>query len=194
MEDHHFDLIAAIDITDILIQLVQYVLQTNIIPLRSDTLGSCNCCMKLLRFTIQTLGKCSEANLTALGDFNLNHFPLQQEESCNLKNICSKHSPLLSDRNKKCIREIYRDKFSDENVWATMKKKQAKVLRDGIRFLSHLAICDPDFVIRLSDIEDAFHLFIRNISSFDDFVLHENERKCGYASYFFYYSTTVLIF
>ncbi|XP_029047025.2 uncharacterized protein LOC114877962 isoform X1 [Osmia bicornis bicornis] len=177
VEDHHFDLIAAIDITDILIQLVQYVLQTNIIPLRSDTLGSCNCCMKLLRFTIETLGRCSETNLSALGDFNLNHFPLQQEEFCNLKNICSKHSPLLSDRNKKCIREIYRDKFSDENVWATLKKKQAKVLRDGIRFLSHLAICDPDFVIRLSDIEDAFHLFIRNISSFDDFVLHENEQE-----------------
>nr|XP_012148149.1 PREDICTED: uncharacterized protein LOC100878573 [Megachile rotundata]XP_012148150.1 PREDICTED: uncharacterized protein LOC100878573 [Megachile rotundata] len=177
VENHHFDLIAAIDITDTLLKFVQYVLQTNVIPLRSDTLDSCNCCMKLLRFTIKTLSKCSEVNLSALGDFNLKRFPLKQEESCSLKNICSKHSPFLPESDKKCIREIYQDKFSDENAWTTMKRKQSKMLRDGIRFLSHLAICDPDFVIRLSDVEDAFHLFIRNINSFEDFVLHENEQE-----------------
>lgn len=136
--------------------------------------------MKLLRFTIKTLCKCSEANLAAIGNFNPDNFPVQRKSSCNLKNICTKHSLFNMETNKMCIGEIYQDKFSDENVWSIMKKKQSKVLRDGIRFLSHLAICDPDFVIRLTDIEDSFHLFMRNLNTFENFVLHENERKYKY--------------
>ncbi|XP_006615342.2 uncharacterized protein LOC102678533 [Apis dorsata] len=176
-ENYHFDILSAIDITDILLQIVQYILHTDIIPLRSETLNSCNCCMKLLRFTIKTLCKCSEANLAAIGNFNPDNFPVQRKSSCNLKNICTKHSLFNMETNKMCIGEIYQDKFSDENAWSIMKKKQSKVLRDGIRFLSHLAICDPDFVIRLTDIEDSFHLFMRNLNTFENFVLHENEQE-----------------
>ncbi|KOC65099.1 ATR-interacting protein mus304 [Habropoda laboriosa] len=156
VENYHFDIIAAIDTTDILLQFVQYILHTDIISLRSETLNSCNCCMKLLRFTIKTMSKCSEANLAALGNFNFDNFPVPKKDTCNLKSIY---------------------KFSDENAWTTMKRRQSKILRDGIRFLSHLAICDPDFVIRLSEIEDSFHLFMRNLSAFDNFVLHENEQE-----------------
>ncbi|XP_043799575.1 uncharacterized protein LOC122718535 [Apis laboriosa] len=176
-ENYHFDILSAIDITDILLQIVQYILHTDIIPLRSETLNSCNCCMKLLRFTIKTLCKCSEANLAAIGNFNPDNFPVQRKSSCNLKNICTKHSLFNMETNKMCIGEIYQDKFLDENAWSIMKKKQSKVLRDGIRFLSHLAICDPDFVIRLTDIEDSFHLFMRNLNTFENFVLHENEQE-----------------
>ncbi|CAK9801082.1 hypothetical protein ANTQUA_LOCUS2692 [Anthophora quadrimaculata] len=177
VENHYFDIIAAIDTTDILLQFVQYILHTDIIPLRSETLNSCNCCMKLLRFTIKTLCKCSEANLADLGNFNLDNFPVPRIDSCNLKSICAKHSIFYIGTSRTCIREIYQDKFSDENAWTTMKRKQSKILRDGIRFLSHLAICDPDFVIRLSDIEDSFHLFMRNLNAFENFVLHENEQE-----------------
>ncbi|XP_076643967.1 mutagen-sensitive 304 [Halictus rubicundus] len=177
VENHHFDIIAALDITDALLQFVQYVLQTDAIPLRSETLESCNCCMKLLRFTMRTLSKCAEANLSAIGNFDSHHFALQQKDCCKLKSICSKHSVTPRTRNKKCICEVYQDIFSDTNACTTIKQRQVKILRDGIRFLAHLAICDPDFVIRLSDIEDSFHLFMRNISNFDDFSLHENEQE-----------------
>lgn len=136
--------------------------------------------MKLLRFTIKTLCKCSEANLAAIGNFKSDNFPVPKEDSCNLEAICAKHSLFNTIPSKLCIHEIYRDKFSDEKAWSIMKEKQSKVLRDGRRFLSHVAICDPDFVIRVSDIEDSFHLFMRNLSAFKNFVLHENERKYKY--------------
>nr|XP_033329578.1 uncharacterized protein LOC117222151 [Megalopta genalis] len=176
VENHYFDTVVALDITDTLLQFMQYVLQTDVIPLRSETLESCNCCMKLLRFTMRTLFKCTEANLSAIGDFDSRHFPLQQEDRCKLKNVCPKHSVSPIIINNKCICEVYKDIFSDANAWTSLKRRQVKVLRDGIRFLAHLAICDPDFVIRLSDIEDSFHLFMRNISNFD-ICLHENEQE-----------------
>lgn len=178
MDNHHFDIITAIDITDTLLQFIQHILQTDVVPLRSEALESCNCCMKLLRFTIKILFKCSNVNLSTIKDFDLDYFPLEQTDFCNLKSICPKHSMSYVIKSSKCIREIYRDKFSDDNSWATVKRKQLKIFRDGIRFLSHLAIYDPDFVIRLSDIEDSFHLFMRNINEFENFSLHENEREC----------------
>ncbi|XP_031841815.1 mutagen-sensitive 304 isoform X2 [Nomia melanderi] len=177
VENHHFDTIVALDITNALLQFVQYILQTDVIPLRSEALDCCNCCMKLLRFTMKTLSKCAEVNLSTIGDLYSDHFPLQQKNCCNLKSICFKHSVSPINRNTKCIYEVYQDKFSDPNTWTIIKRKQIKVLRDGIRFLAHLTICDPDFVIRLSDIEDSFHLFLRNISNFDNLVLHENEQE-----------------
>ncbi|XP_043250218.1 uncharacterized protein LOC122396138 [Colletes gigas] len=177
VENHWFDIIAAIDITDAMLQFVQYILQTDVIPLRSETLESCNCCMKLLRFTIKTLCKCAETNLGAIRDFDLDRFPLEQKDVCHLKSICAKHSTCCPTGSKHCIRKVYRDQFTDPNARMTLNRRQRKILRDGVRFLSHMAICDPDFVIRLSDIEDSFHLFMRNISAFDDFVLHENEQE-----------------
>ncbi|KAK9305806.1 hypothetical protein QLX08_003314 [Tetragonisca angustula] len=177
LENYHFDLLTAVDITDVLLQFVQYILQADVIPLRSETLNSCNCCMKLLRFTIKTLCKCTEANLTTIENFNSNDFPMPKEDFCNLNAICAKHSLFNTRPSKLCIHEIYKDKFSDENSWSNMKKRQSKVLRDGIRFLSHVAICDPDFIIRLPDIEDSFHLFMRNLSAFKNFVFHENEQE-----------------
>ncbi|XP_043507898.1 uncharacterized protein LOC122527620 [Frieseomelitta varia] len=177
LENYHFDLLTAVDITDVLLQFVQYILQTDVIPLRSETLNSCNCCMKLLRFTIKTLCKCTETNLTTIENFNSIDFPMPKEDFCILNAICAKHSLFNTRPSKLCIHEIYKDKFSDENNWSIMKKRQSKVLRDGIRFLSHVAICDPDFIIRLSDIEDSFHLFMRNLSAFKNFVFHENEQE-----------------
>ncbi|XP_078039018.1 mutagen-sensitive 304 [Augochlora pura] len=177
VENHYFDIVVTVDITDTLLQFMQYVLQTDVIPLRSEILDSCNCCMKLLRFTMRTLFKCTEVNLSAIEDFDSHYFPLQQNDRCNLKNICLKHSASPIVRNNKCICEVYKDVFSDVNAWTALKRRQVKVLRDGIRFLAHLAICDPDFVIRLSDIEDSFHSFMKNISNFDEFSLHENEQE-----------------
>lgn len=179
VENYEFDLIAAVDIADILLQFVQYIVHTDSIPLRSENLDSCNCCMKLVRFAIKTLCKCSEMNLTATGNFNPSNVPMKTNVSCNLRCICAKHSPIQGESKETCIREIYREMFSDENVWTDTKRKQSKVLRDGIKFLSHLAICDPDFVIRLTDIEDSFHLFMRNLNAFENFLLHENERECS---------------
>ncbi|CAL7938753.1 unnamed protein product [Xylocopa violacea] len=174
IESYHFDIISAIDITDVLLRFVQYILHTDVIPLRSETFHSCNCCMKLLRSTIRTLCISSEADLSATGNFNV---PLPRKDTCNLKSICAKHSLLSIGSSDECIHKIYQDRFSDEDAWTNMKGRQSRILRDGIRFLSHLAICDPDFVIRLSDIEDAFHLFMKNLSAFENFDLHENEQE-----------------
>ena len=177
VENHHFDMIAAVDIADALLQSAQYILHTHAIPLKSEAEESCNCCVKLLRFTIKTLSRCTNANLAAIKVFDLEDFPLEQRDTCNFKSICPKHLSPRAPTSTKCIRDIYLHELSDENAWAIVKRKQSKILRDGIRFLSHLAICDPDFLIRLSDIEDSFHLFMRNISGFDNFALHENEQE-----------------
>ncbi|XP_018399629.1 PREDICTED: uncharacterized protein LOC108777288 [Cyphomyrmex costatus] len=141
MEHFCSDFLTTINMTHALISSIWHILQKNNL-LKSESLESCNCYTKLLRFIINMLKKCMKYN----------------------QNM------------KKHLTEIYSEKL-DHNFWFDIKKIQYKVLRQGIRFLCHLAICDPDFVIRSSDIEDSFHLFIRNITFFEDLILHENERE-----------------
>lgn len=78
---------------------------------------------------------------------------------------------------KEYMKQMYPKDRSDKNYWINIRRKQLTTMRDGIKFLRHLATCDPDFMIRLSDIEDSFHLFMNNIATFDNLILHENERE-----------------
>ncbi|XP_071643298.1 uncharacterized protein Mus304 isoform X4 [Temnothorax longispinosus] len=178
VEHFYPDFFTAVNMTYALISSVWHLLQKNNL-LRSESSESCNCYTKLLRFIINMLKKCSENKLDIIDNtewqdsyYASKKFIFKRinykDHACQMK--CNKQNM------EKHLTEIYSEKL-DRNFWFDIKKIHYKVLRQGIRFLCHLAICDPDFVIRSSDIEDSFHLFIRNIAFFDDLILHENERE-----------------
>ncbi|XP_011707988.1 PREDICTED: uncharacterized protein LOC105462835 [Wasmannia auropunctata] len=177
----HFcpDFLTTLNMTHALISSIWHVLQKNNL-LKSESSESCNCYTKLLRFIINMLKKCSENKLDIIDNTEWQDSFYASKKCYVLKIINYKDYACQMKYNKenmeKHLTEIYSEKF-DRNLWFDMKKIQYSVLRQGIRFLCHLAICDPDFVIRSSDIEDSFHLFIRNIVFFDDLILHENERE-----------------
>ncbi|KYN36520.1 hypothetical protein ALC56_09115 [Trachymyrmex septentrionalis] len=179
MEHFYSDFLTTINMTHALISSIWHILQKNNL-LRSESSESCNCYTKLLRFIINMLKKCSENKLDIIDDIEWQDLLKKKKTFYLLKRINYKYHICQLKYNKQNIKEhlteIYSEKL-DRNFWFDMKKVQYKVLRQGIRFLCHLAICDPDFVIRSSDIEDSFHLFIRNITFFEDLILHENERE-----------------
>lgn len=176
----HFDpdFLTTVNITHALISSVWHVLQNNL--LRSENSESCNCYTKLLRFIINMLKKCSESKLNIIDNIGWQDTFYASKKFYILKRINYKDHACLMKYNKqnmeKHLAETYSEN-SDRNFWFNIKKIHYKVLRQGIRFLCHLAICDPDFVIRSSDIEDSCHLFIQNIAFFDDLILRGNERK-----------------
>lgn len=188
VEHFYPDFCTIVNMTHALISCVWHVLQENNI-LRSESSESCNCYMKLLRFTINMLKKCSENKLDIIDNTEWQDSFYASKKYYVLKRINYKDHASQMKYNKqnieKHLSETYPKKL-DRNFWFDIKKIQYKVLRQGIRFLCHLAICDPDFIIRSSDIEDSFHLFIRNIAFFDDLVLYENESKYHNASCIFY--------
>ncbi|KYN09509.1 hypothetical protein ALC57_18377 [Trachymyrmex cornetzi] len=179
MEHFYSDFLTTINMTHALISSIWHVLQKNNL-LRSESSESCNCYTKLLRFIINMLKKCSENKLDVIDDIKWQDLFKKKKTFYILKRINYKHHACQVKYNKQNIKEhlteIYSEKL-DRNFLFDIKKVQYKVLRQGIRFLCHLAICDPDFVIRSSDIEDSFHLFVRNIIFFEDLILHDNERE-----------------
>jgi len=169
MECFHPDFLTTINLTHALISSILYALQANNNLLKIENWESCNCYMKLLRFTINMLRKCSETRLD-ITDTQWWQDPLQATKKCYvLKKINYKEQ----DTEK---HSTYPEN-SDRNFWSDVKKVQRIVLRQGIRLLCHLTVFDSDFIMRSPDIEDPFHLFIRNIAFFDDLILQENESK-----------------
>ncbi|XP_012217360.1 uncharacterized protein [Linepithema humile] len=177
MEFFHPDFLTTVNLTDALISSIWNALQANNNLLKIENWKSCNCYVKLLRFTIIMLRKCSETKLDII-DTRWQD-PLQTTKKYYiLKRINYKNHTCRT----KCTRQDAEEHSTypeslDRNFWSDIKRIQHKILKQGIRFLCHLAVCDSDFVMRLSDIEDSFHLFIRNIAFFDDLILHENERE-----------------
>ncbi|XP_032690515.1 uncharacterized protein LOC116853492 isoform X2 [Odontomachus brunneus] len=177
MEHFHPDFLTTLNMTHALISTVGYMIQTNNKNVRrTESSESCNCYKKLLQFTINMLGKCCEIGLLVTNNIEWQdsfyiskYYTLKRvnykEYMCRTKCSVQKH-PM----------EIYPEKL-DRNFWSGIRKTQHQVLREGIEFLCHLTICDPDFVIQSPDIEDSFHLFIRNIIFFMDLILRENERE-----------------
>lgn len=187
MEHFYPDFLATVNITYALISFVQYLLHINNNLLRNESSESCNCYMKLLRFTINMLTKCSETRLDVI-DYDKWQDPFHLSKKCyTLIKINYKDCAFQTESN---IQNMEQDSMKtypkklDWNFWSDVRKTQHKVLKEGITFFCHLAICDPDFIIRSSDIEDSFHLFIRNIASFNVLILNENERKYHASLYF----------
>jgi len=195
MEHFHPDFLTTVNMTHSLISSVWYILQTNNNLLRIENLESCNCYIKLLRFTINMLKKCSEIELDVIDNTEWQNPSSDVNKYYILKKINYKDYACQMKYNEQ-ITKKYSEKYPeklDRNYWFTIKKIQHKVLRQGIRFLCHLVICDPDFVIRSSDIENSFHLFIRNITSFNNLILHRNERKYYNAQILCIYALCILL-
>lgn len=182
--------------THALISSVWHVLQKNNL-LRSESSESCNCYTKLLRFIINMLKKCSESKLDIIDNIERQDSFYASKKYYILKKINYKNYTSQIKYNKQNMENYLTETYSEEldrNFWFNIKKIHYEVLKQGIRFLCHLAICDPDFVIRSSDIEDSLHLFIQNIAFFDDLILHENERKYHNAFYMYYLFFIWIIF
>lgn len=183
IENFHYDLISTINITHALISFVQIALHTNVLLLRTESSKSCNCCMRFLRFMIKMLCQCSEVSLEKLqnkkGMCVTNNDPINV--NCNQREKsyeqCAHCIELKKYGIKEYIEQMHPKDRTDKNYWINIKRKQLITIKEGIKFLRHLATCDPDFIIRLSDIEDSFYLFMDNIRSFDDLTSHENERE-----------------
>ncbi|XP_014485475.1 PREDICTED: uncharacterized protein LOC106749988 isoform X2 [Dinoponera quadriceps] len=178
MEHFHPDFLTTLNMTHALISSIRYILQNNNL-LRAESLESCNCYKKLLQFTINMLGKCCETRSIVIDNVKWQN-SLYISKCYALKKINYKDYVCQLKYNvpntEKYSVETYPEKL-DQNFWYSVRKTQHQVLREGIRFLCHLMICDPYFVTQSPDIEDSFHLFIRNITFFNDLILHENERE-----------------
>lgn len=180
LEHFNPDFFTIVNISHGLISSVWDILQTNNNLLRIENSESCNCYMKLLRVTINMLKKSSETKLDIIDNTEWQDSFSGSKKCYILKKVNYKNytcQTKYSEQNmEKHLSDIYPEKL-DKNFWLGIKKIQHKILKQGIRFLSHLVICNPEFLTRSSDIEDMFNLFIRNIAFFDDLILHENERK-----------------
>ncbi|XP_011870203.1 PREDICTED: uncharacterized protein LOC105563313 [Vollenhovia emeryi] len=177
----HFDpdFLTIVNMTYALISSVWHILQKNNL-LRNESSGSCNCYTKLLQFIINMLKKCSESKLDIIDNTETQELFYFSKKCYILKRINYKDHTRQIRYNKQNVKKDLAETYSEKldcNFLCNIKKIHYKVLRQGIRFLCHLAICDPDFVIRFSNIEDSFHLFIQNIAFFDDLILQENERE-----------------
>ncbi|XP_019700754.1 uncharacterized protein LOC105191407 isoform X2 [Harpegnathos saltator] len=180
MEHFHPDFLTTLNMTHSLLSSVQYMLQTNNNLLRTESSETCNCYKKLIQFTINILGKCCETRSIVTNNINWQDLFYTSNKCYTLKKINYKDYGCrtkydLQNKEKHAM-EIYPEKL-DRNFWSNIKKTQHQVLKEGIRFLCYLTICDPYFFIQSLDIEDSFNLLIRNITFFDDLILHENDRE-----------------
>lgn len=183
MEHFHLDFLTTVNMTHALMSFIQYVLQTTNNPLRIENSESCNCYKKLLQFIIIMLRRCSETRLDIIDNTEWQN-PLYINNKCyTLEKINYKDYTCRTNCNTENIEkrqvEDYPEKL-DRNFWLDIRKTQHKMLKEGIRFLCHITISNPDFIIRSPDVENSFHLFLRNITFFNDLILHENERKYIY--------------
>ncbi|KAJ8687975.1 hypothetical protein QAD02_023770 [Eretmocerus hayati] len=169
----HFkmDPIAVITVTKDLTMFTNIALLNNFIPWLERTKYSCNCCLNLLKFVIIHLCECTK--------IDVDHVK---------KNFTSSDTtlpPLLHgvDQKKSGIEwknELDEDWSGSEkchrgDFWETLKRSQYCAVIDGIRLLSFLAKKDLDFMIRIIHIEDAFHLFLHNLSKRKDFKLEKSD-------------------
>ncbi|GAB1869537.1 hypothetical protein CAJAP_10616 [Camponotus japonicus] len=180
LEHFHPDFLTIINITYGLISSVWDILQTNNNSLRIENSESCNCYMKLLRITINMLKKSSETKLDVINNTEWQNSFSATKKCYILKKINYKNYTCQTKCSGQSIENHLSDTYPeklDQNFWLGIKKIQHKILKEGIKFLSHLAICNPEFLTYSSDMEDMFNLFIRNIAFFDDLILHENERE-----------------
>lgn len=179
LENFRPDFLTIINITYGLILSVWDILQINN-TLRIENSESCNCYMKLLRFTINMLKKSSETKLDIINNIERQNLFSAFKKCYILKKINYKNYTCQTRCNGQNIEnhlsDIYPEKLN-RNFWLDIKKIQHKILKEGIKFLSHLAICNPEFLTYSSDMEHMFNLFIQNIAFFDDLILYENERK-----------------
>lgn len=142
------DPITVIKIAHAIVSFMQTTLPMNAMPWKEEYRDSCKCCGQLIIFTVKTLCESSRLNIDEL------------ETKSRKSSTSSVYSRIL-----------------DGDFWEKLKSKQQDIMIRGIRFLSYLLIREPDYVLRRTDMENAFYLLIDCVKNSKNLKLHENERK-----------------
>ena len=169
LEHFKLDQVTVIYITESLTKFSKTVLMNNSLPWLEKTINSCNCCLNLLKFVIFNLCECSKIDVEQL-----------KLKYCKTKKL-SKVGPTKEANKKSKIilkNQIFENWESFENnqkinFWKNLKTVQLIATAYGVRLLSYLAKRDDAILIRMPRIEDAFHLFIMNLSKRLDLQLKE---------------------
>ncbi|XP_016836577.1 uncharacterized protein LOC100679381 isoform X2 [Nasonia vitripennis] len=165
------DPITLINITKDLASFCNKALLNNSIPWLQKTSSSCNCCLNLLKFVVINLYECSKINVKELKNkYNMNDilWRISKHEVSDKKHKINWNNELSEDWSNF-------EKNNYEDFWETLKTSQYCAIAYGIRLLSFLAKRDLDFMIRLTYIEDAFHLFLNNIDKKKDLRLKTSD-------------------
>jgi len=171
LEHFKLDPVTLINITRDLAWFSIIALLNDSIPWLEKTKSSCDCCLNLLKFVVINLCECSKINIDELK---------KKYTETNISWRISKH-----EVNKKNNKITWKDKLSEDwkifeqnyngNFWDALKTSQYSAIAFGIRLLSFLAKRDLDFMIRLTYIEDAFHMFLNNLSKRRDLQLKQSD-------------------
>ncbi|XP_046753679.1 uncharacterized protein LOC124416548 isoform X2 [Diprion similis] len=171
------DSISMVDITYALVSFVYNILSLNDIPWICQPGYACKCSMKLFELTLNFLCKCSKVNLDEPVQRQNYNYIASFKDPSNGFYLSSETSQAAAHNTKSCSTTICSNSEQlDKNIKIQSKHKQLIAMRKGIMFLCFLSTRDPDFIIRLSEIQDSFNLFMRQIESFDDLQLNETEQ------------------
>ena len=171
MGNFNLDPITLINVTQDLAAFSHAGLCSFSIPWLEETITLCNCCIKLLEFVICSLNECSKINVDKLQEKYM-----EEDISWRLSNVRVKDKKNKMTWKDKLFEDWNRfDKNSKKNFWTNLKTAQLNAIAYGIRLLSFLAKKDPDFLIRVTYIEDAFHLFLWNFNERKDLKLKESD-------------------
>ncbi|XP_011498990.1 PREDICTED: uncharacterized protein LOC105363094 [Ceratosolen solmsi marchali] len=169
LDNFKIDPISIISITSDLAIFSKTALLKDSIPWLEKTTSSCNCCLNLLKFIVINLNECSKINVEELKDKYI---------EADISWRISKHGYKMNKIVwKNQINEDWKsfEQSQTENFWKILELRQSAAIAYGIRLLSYLAKRDLDFMIRLTDIEDAFHLFLNNLSKRNNFKLKKSD-------------------
>ncbi|XP_046413375.1 uncharacterized protein LOC124176303 isoform X1 [Neodiprion fabricii] len=171
------DSISMVDITYALVSFVYNILSLNDIAWICQPGYACKCSMKLFELTLHFLCKCSKVNLDEpVQRQNYNYFASFKDPT-NGFYLSSETSQAVAYNTKSRSDTICSNSEQlDKNIKLQSKHKQLITIRKGIMFLCFLSTRDPDFIIRLSEIQDSFNLFMQQIESFDDLQLNDTEQ------------------
>jgi hypothetical protein len=166
------DPISIINITKDLAIFSRTALLNNSIPWLEKTANSCNCCLNLLKFVIINLYECSKINVEELKN---RYTETDISWRISKDDINKKRKIIWKDEIKEDWKSFQKD--HKDNFWNRLKLYQSSAIAYGVRLLCYLAKRDLDFMIRLTYIEDAFHLFINNLSKREDLKLKKSDGK-----------------
>ncbi|XP_014228471.1 uncharacterized protein LOC106653517 [Trichogramma pretiosum] len=171
LENFKLDPVTMIHITMDLTRFSNVALINKCIPWLEQTIYTCNCCLKLLKFVLFNLCECSKINV---GDLKEKYVKTENsivESNSQLNKVCinvKKELQKVQDWEK--FEERYKGHY-----WKELTVNQYTAISNGIKLISYLAKRDLDFMIRMHCIEDAFHLFLRNLNSRKDITLSKSD-------------------
>ncbi|XP_058802364.1 uncharacterized protein LOC131670639 [Phymastichus coffea] len=167
LETYKLDPVTMIHMTRDLTAFIHTALMTVSIPWFDTTINSCNCCLNILKLVMIYQCECSKFDVEELKTKYIQNDILWRISRCNINN----KKQIISWKHQ--LREDWSsfENNRKENFWSILKILQFSTISHGIRLLSFLAKRDVDFTIRMTYIEDAFHVFLHNITKRNYFKL-----------------------